>query len=107
MTKVSELTGRATYYLAVLAWALGNASRADDARSLLEEFHERTKSEYVGPMTFAFIHSGLRGTDQAMEWLARAIEERSPIRIWLYFPLFDNLRDDPRFPELLQRLGLG
>ena len=106
LTRVSEISGRATCYLGLLGWAFGNAGREDEARSLLEELHERSKSEYVGPMLFAFIHSGLRENDQAMEWLSRAIEERSPVRIWLHFPLFDNLRDDPRFPELLHRLGL-
>ena len=107
LTRVSEISGRATYYLGLLAWAFGNAGREDEARSLLEELHERSKSEYVGPVIFACIHSGLRENDQAMEWLSRAVEERSPIRVWLYFPLFDNLRDDPRFPELLRRFGLG
>ncbi len=106
LTRVSEITGRVTFYLAILAWAFGNAGREDEARSLLDELHERSKSEYVGPMLFAFIHSGLRENDQAMEWLSRAIEERSAMRIWLYFPMFDNLRDDPRFPELLHRFGL-
>ena len=72
----------------------------------LKELHERSKVEYVSRMIFACIHSGLRENDQAMEWLSRAVEERSPIRSGLYFPLFDNLRDAPRFPELLRRLGL-
>ena len=107
LTRVSEITGRVTYYVGVLAWAFANAGREDEARSLLEELHERSNNDYVGPVMFAFIHSGLRENDQAMEWLSRAIEERSPIRLWLYFPVFENLRDDPRFPELLHRLGLG
>ena len=106
LTRVSEISGRATYYLGLLAWSFGNAGREDEARSLLKELHERSKVEYVSRMIFACIHSGLRENDQAMEWLSRAVEERSPIRVWLYFPLFDNLRDAPRFPELLRRLGL-
>ena len=106
LTRVSEISGRATYYLGLLAWAYGDAGREDEARSLLEELHERAKSEYVGPMIFAGIHGGLREKDQTMEWLARAVEDRSPIRVWLEFPLFDDLRDDPRFLKLQHRLGL-
>jgi len=104
LSRVVELTSRTTYYLGVLAWAYGNARRAEDARNLLEEIEERAGKEYVGPMIFAFIHAGLREADPAMEWLSRAERERSPMRVWLGLPLYDNLRDDPRFERLVDRL---
>ena len=104
LTRVVELTARTTYYLAVLAWAYGNAGRVEEAHSFLAEIHERAKGEYVGPMNIAFIHAGLRENEQAMEWLSRAEKERSPIRAWLGLPLYDNVRDDPRFKKLLGRL---
>lgn len=104
LSRVVELTSRTTYYLAVLAWAYGIAGRSDEARFLLAEIHDRAEKEYVGPMVFAFIHCGLGENDQALEWLLRAERERAPMRVWLAFPLFDNLRNDSRFEELLGRL---
>lgn len=104
LSRVVELTGRATYYLAVLAWAYGNGGLADEARTLLEEIQQRAGKEYVGPMIFAFIHAGLREVDAAMEWLSHAERERSPIRVWLGLPLYDNLRADLRFEALVDRL---
>ena len=104
LTRVSDVTGRVTYYLAVLAWALGNAGRDAEARAILAELHERAGREYVGPMLFAFVHAGLRQADRAMEWLLRAELNGSPIRVWLAYPLFDNVRDDARFEQLAGRL---
>ena len=45
--------------------------------------------------------------DRAFQWLGKAVEERGENVIWLKNdPLFDSLRSDPRFPDLLRRLNL-
>ncbi len=55
----------------------------------------------------ATVYTGLGEKEQALEWLGKACEERFG---WLVFlnvePIFDNLRPDRRFEELLRRVGL-
>jgi hypothetical protein len=59
----------------------------------------------------AAIYAGLGQTDQALEWLERACDERATWMIFLkVHPYFDNLHPEPRFQELLKRfqfLGLN
>ena len=107
LTRVSEISGRATYYLGLLAWSFGNAGREDEARSLLKELHERSKVEYVSRMIFACIHSGLRENDQAMEWLSRAVEERSPIRSGCIFRCSTTFVTLPGFRSSCVDWGFG
>ncbi len=107
LTRSAELAGRASFYVGLLAWAFAVAGREQEARMVLAELHERAKKEYAAPVNFAFVHSGLRENDQALEWLKRAEkEEHSAFRIWLRFPILDNMRDDLRFRDLLRRSGL-
>lgn len=74
---------------------------------MLEEVDALSKHAYVSPITIALIHAGLRNNDEAFRWLDRAYEERS---VWLVHlrdePVFDMLRSDPRFADLVRRVGL-
>jgi adenylate cyclase len=67
---------------------------------------EAAKERYVSPVNFAQTYALLNEKDQAFSWLEKAFKERSP---WLTFlsadPQFDNLRSDPRFADLLKRIG--
>ncbi|MEP6902380.1 MAG: tetratricopeptide repeat protein, partial [Actinomycetota bacterium] len=57
--------------------------------------------------TIAMIYAQLEDMDEALEWLEKAFEERvSHLADLLIEPEFDNLRDDPRFNNLLRRIGL-
>jgi eukaryotic-like serine/threonine-protein kinase len=63
---------------------------------------------YVSPMYFVFIYARLGEKDQAFAWLDRAFAERQP---WLTQlrtdPQFQPLRSDPRFGDLVRRIGLS
>jgi hypothetical protein len=53
------------------------------------------------------IHTGLGDNERALEWLAKAYEERTGGLLLLKVePIFDSLRSDPRFVKLTRRLGL-
>ena len=66
------------------------------------------KSRYVSSFNFALIYTELQENDQAFRWLDKAYEERSDLLSWLkVVPAFDSLRSDPRFQELLERIGLA
>jgi hypothetical protein len=53
------------------------------------------------------VYVGLREDDQAFTWLEKAYEERHPYFILMKVePVFDRLRPDPRFADLVRRVGL-
>ena len=94
----------------VLGW-LGNgyavAGRTADARKVLTELEQMAKQRYVSPYNNALVYVGLGEKDEALDWLKKADEERNDYLIYLKVePLFDSLRADPRFGELLKRVGL-
>ncbi|MBI3474504.1 MAG: winged helix-turn-helix domain-containing protein [Acidobacteria bacterium] len=73
----------------------------------LDGLKEESKAHYVSPIRFAQVHTLLGDKDQALTWLGRAVEERSPQVVYLKVdPRYDRLRADPRFAELLRRVGL-
>jgi hypothetical protein len=70
---------------------------------------EASKRERVPPLEFAFIYADLGEKEQAFEWLEKAYEERSSALVHLGNGLVctcDVLRSDPRFADLLRRIGL-
>jgi tetratricopeptide (TPR) repeat protein len=92
--------------------ALGHAhalfKRRADARKTLHELHNLAKRRFVSAFDFAIICAGLGDADQAFKWLQKAYDERSfSMLISLKGePRFDTLRSDPRFQDLVLRVGL-
>jgi serine/threonine-protein kinase len=61
----------------------------------------------VPATSIAIIYSGLGDEDNAMSWLEQAYTEHAGPLIWLgVHPIYDPLRGNPRFQELLRKLGL-
>ena len=59
------------------------------------------------PYDFAVIFAGLGEKDKALEWLQKSYEDRSAYLVYLNVePIWDSLRSDPRFTDLLQRMRL-
>ena len=55
----------------------------------------------------ALVYIGLQDTDQAFAWLERAYADHSHLLAWLKVdPRFDGIRGDPRYRDLLRRMGL-
>jgi len=97
---------RGTVFLATLGWALGAAGEITDAEQVLDELRSRSVREYVSPICFALVHAGRGDRLRTVERLYETLEEGSPFAIWTKVdPIFDWCRDDPRFKELLRRLG--
>jgi TolB-like protein/Flp pilus assembly protein TadD len=104
--KAITLSGRAPFYVAWLGHVYGVAGKRAEAQKLLTELKELSKRRYVSPHTIAEIYIGLGEKDQAIHWLEKAYEERSPWLVWLLKdPRVDLLRDDPRFQSLLRRMN--
>lgn len=77
-------------------------------QKMLDLKKEQAKDGYVMPYIFAAIYARLGEKDQAFAWLERTYEERSAWMVWLKVePRFDSLRSDPRFADLLRRVGFA
>jgi tetratricopeptide (TPR) repeat protein len=81
--------------------------RRPDALKVLTTFKERSEHQYVSPQAFAVIHLGLGDTDRALALLEKAYDERALEVLGFSGPLSDRLHDEPRFRELLRRMGLA
>jgi TolB-like protein/Flp pilus assembly protein TadD len=85
----------------------GLSSRRSKAQELLAELEAMAQNSSVPPIAFAFAYVGL-GDDRVFEYLERAIAARSPVTAHLpSMPMYDSLRGDPRFAELLAKMGLA
>jgi tetratricopeptide (TPR) repeat protein len=94
--------------LSVLGYAYAVAGKRADAQKVLNELTELSKQKYVPAWAMAEIYVGLGEKDRAFEWLEKAYEERfagllGGIKV---DPVFDPLRSDPRFADLLRRMNL-
>ena len=76
-------------------------------QAALNSYLDASKQEYVSPMLLAAMFAQLDKKDEAFGWIEKALEERSPWLIQIKTdPQFENLRSDPRFKEVLRRVGL-
>jgi TolB-like protein/thioredoxin-like negative regulator of GroEL len=89
-----------------LGYAYAAAGKRSAAQKVLDELKGLSKKRYVSPYFVAIVHAGRGDKDQAMEWLERAYEDRSEMLAWLKVgPELDRLRADPRFADLMRRVG--
>jgi serine/threonine-protein kinase len=101
-----KILGRNPGVVAALGHTYGLLGRRSEAQKQLDDLSERSMRKYVAPYLIAGIYTGLGEKDQALEWLQRGYEERDVGLVWLnVIPMADRLRSDPRFQELLRRLG--
>ncbi|MGB7068711.1 MAG: protein kinase [Pyrinomonadaceae bacterium] len=92
---------------AMLAVAYAYSGNTKEARKILDELRTRSSKQYIAPTVFAFIHIALGEKDEAFAMLDRAVAESDPLLLLLNVePFFDPLRSDPRFHDLVRRLGL-
>jgi TolB-like protein/DNA-binding winged helix-turn-helix (wHTH) protein/Flp pilus assembly protein TadD len=87
---------------------LGRCGRPVEAKAILARFAELSKTRYVTSYGVALVQAGLNRPDEALNALERAFDERSHWLVWLRLdPRFSMIRGDPRFQNLLARIGLN
>jgi TolB-like protein/Tfp pilus assembly protein PilF len=107
LEKVVSISDRSPAAIGVLVRAYAHAGRRNDALRLLEELKRRQQASYVPPAAFVNAYLGLGDHEHAFVWLERAYQEQSNILQFVkVHPFFDPLREDPRFAELVRRVGL-
>ena len=75
-------------------------------RKRLEAYSALANETYVSPMVFATFNALLGEKEKAFAWLQKAFAEHSPWLMYIkYDPTFESLRSDPRFKDLLHRVG--
>ncbi len=92
--------------LGFIGWLYAVTGHKDDARQAIEQLQDRSLVPYTPPADVALIYVGLGERDQAIAWLTKAYDERAGVMPQLrYWKGFDVLRSDPRFVELLKKVG--
>ena len=91
---------------ALLGAHFAAAGKTAEALTILEDLKKSSAERLVPPADFAMLYANLGETDEAFAWLDKGHEERSVYLVWLKVdPVFDPLRADPRFEELLRRMN--
>jgi tetratricopeptide (TPR) repeat protein len=90
------------------AMTLARAGRRAETVALLQRITQRAASDYISPVSIAYVHTAMGDADQAFENLDRAIQDRDPNLLGLKSnPIFESLRGDPRYRALLKKMQLG
>ena len=106
LEKAATLSGRSASILGTLAETYGLAGRKDEARKLLNELAALSRQRYVPAIAFVHAYIGLGDSERVLEWLEKAYQQRE--NGIAYFSLWNGnggYRSDPRFHELLRRVG--
>jgi len=106
LAKATDLGG-STWVAADVGYLDAISGRQSEALKMLQSLLERSKQGYVSPHHIAGIYVGLGQKDRAFEWLEKAYQSRDEMLVFLKVdPKWETLRPDPRFQDLLHRLGL-
>ncbi len=106
--KAIPLSGDSPDEPASLAFAYAVKGNQTEARKIVEDLRARTRRGYIPPSLIASIYGALGEKDIAFDLLEQAFRERDSTLVYLKIdPMFDPLRDDPRFAALLTRIGLS
>jgi tetratricopeptide (TPR) repeat protein len=96
-----------SYLLASLGEAYARSGKTAEAQKVIDKLNELTKQRYVPPYAVAWIYVGLGQKQQALDWLEKSYANREDTMIWLNSdPSLDDLRSEPRFQDLVRRVGL-
>jgi TolB-like protein/DNA-binding winged helix-turn-helix (wHTH) protein/Tfp pilus assembly protein PilF len=107
LEKAAKLSGRSPSILGTLAETYGLSGRKELARSLLSEIEARSREQYVPAIAFAHAYIGLDDSERVLEWLEKAYQQREQGIAWLaVWEAHGPYRSDPRFHELIRRVGL-
>ncbi|MBS1797529.1 MAG: tetratricopeptide repeat protein [Acidobacteria bacterium] len=104
--KSVEQTKRFSLPLYAYAYVLAARGKDAEARKIVAELEERRLKQYLPAAYLSLIYLELGDTDAAFAWLEKSFEEREFWAIWLPIdPRYDELKKDPRYNDLINRLG--
>src|SRR6266404_5064426 len=107
LEKYSTLSRRSATSLAFLGYSHARLGERKEALRMIEELKAASQQSFVPALFVALVYAGLEDKDQAFIWLEKAHEERFNRLAYLKVEaLWDPLRSDPRFADLLRRVGI-
>jgi TolB-like protein/tetratricopeptide (TPR) repeat protein/predicted Ser/Thr protein kinase len=90
-----------------LGFAYAVGGKRDEAKKILAKLKKKRERGFVSPAALAIVSGALGERDEAFAWLEKAYELRDPQLVYLKVgPKYTPLRSDPRFQDLLRRMGL-
>ncbi|MGQ0763280.1 MAG: protein kinase domain-containing protein [Acidobacteriota bacterium] len=96
-----------SFIVAELAYSNGRLGKKTEALKLIQQLKNRSaRGEYIDSFLIATAYAGLDDKDQTFAWLEKAYQERGGICFLKVDGHFDLVRNDPRFAQLLRRMGL-
>jgi tetratricopeptide (TPR) repeat protein len=105
--KAVELSNNRADYLADLGNALAISGEMQQARTILAQLEADVHRGTATPDHVAVVYAGLNDAEQALKWLSKAVDERSPgVALMNVATAFRSLHGDSRFQRLLLRVGL-
>ena len=106
--KAISLSGGSPLMRAALGRVYANSQKRHEANEMLNELNELAKRQYVSAYEIATIYVALGNNEQAFQLLEEACTEHSFHLVYLNVsPQFKSVRSDPRFQDLVQRVGLS
>jgi len=106
--KAISLSGGSPLMKAALGHAYAKSQKKHEANKILGELDELSKQQYVSAYEVAAIYVALRNNEQAFQLLGKAYTEHSFHLVYLnVWPQFKSVSADPRFQDLVQRIGLS
>jgi TolB-like protein/DNA-binding winged helix-turn-helix (wHTH) protein/tetratricopeptide (TPR) repeat protein len=107
LTKAVGMNDR-PLFRALLGHVYGRAGDRAKALGILDELTRMsmTKQRFVSPMDFAILYAGMGDANQTFQWLEKAYQSRETRIHQLPSMEFDSVRSDPRYADLMRRIGL-
>lgn len=108
LEKTSGVSADAAWNWSALAYVHGRAGQRERARHALEKLQQVRRRQQIDPAAFVWAYIGMGNRDEVFTYLGKAYLEHSNVLTTLKVePGFDPLRSDPRFQDLLRRVGLA
>jgi TolB-like protein/Flp pilus assembly protein TadD len=105
--KVLTVAGDMIYALGMLGWVLALSGQKDEALKVYKRMNELSKERYVSHIVRSLVPLGLGNNDQTFDHFDKAFIDRDPqMPVTIQFPMWDSIRSDPRFKEILKKLRL-
>ena len=105
--KAVELSDRKPIILAHLAYTYATVGKKEETIKILQEFTEQSKTEDIASFNYVPIYIGLKDYDKVFALLNKSYEKKYGLLLYLKVdPTFENLRNDPRYEELEEKIGL-
>ena len=107
LQKAVELSGRERWPLRDLGYGYAISGKRAEAEAIIKELVGKYENGRALGQDLAAVYAGLGEKDQAFVWLEKDFQTRSGLLGWTrWAPAFESLRSDPRYTELLRRMGL-